>query len=55
MLVSIRMKVREVSLPRLASLSARFQKNTGGMNTSSWQAALVRFQSSQLGLGWPLE
>ena len=51
----MRMKVREVSLPRLASLSARFQKNTGGRNTSSLQAALVRFHSSQVGLGWPRE
>ena len=51
MFVSMRMKVREDSLPRLASLSARFQKNTGGRNTSSSHTALVRLQSIQVGRG----
>ncbi len=55
MLVVMRMKVRELSVRRLTSLSAMFQKNTGGRNTSSSTAALVRFQSSQLGLARPRE
>ncbi len=52
MFVSIRTKVREVSVPRFASLSARFQKNTGGRKSSSSQAAPVRFHSSHWGFGW---
>ena len=51
MLVSIRIKVREVSLPRLASLSARFQKNTGGRNTSLSHTELVSVHSIQVGRG----
>ena len=55
MFVSMRMKVREVSVPRRASLSARFQKNTGGRNTSLSHTALVSVQSIQLGRGRFLE
>ena len=51
MFVSMRMKVREVSLPRRASLSARFQKNTGGRKTSLSQTELVSVQSIQVGRG----
>ena len=55
MLVSIRINVREASVPRFASRSARSQKNTGGMNMSLSQTELVRFHSSQCGSGRFLE
>ena len=51
MFVSIRMKVRLVSEPRFASLSARFQKNTGGRNTSLSHTELVSVHKSHLGWG----
>ena len=47
----MRMKVREASVPRFASLSARFQKKTGGMKTSPSTMEPVSDQSSHLGWG----